>query len=301
MPEGFTVHPKLVKQLERRREALARERRGGDEHRLGARRGARVRLAADRGHPDPPDRAGHRARHLQPAPHGPARRQDRPDGLPDPEPARTRWRRWSCTTARCRSSRAWASSTATARRRPRRSCCGRRSSATSSTRAQVIIDQFIVSGPGQVGPDLAPDAAAAPRLRGLGPRALLGAPGALPARGRRGQHPRREPDDPGAVLPPAAPPGAHRQAAPARGHDPQVAAAPGRRRPARSPTWPRARASSRCSPSRACRTSRSRAWCCARARSTTTSSATPSARRTPAWRWRASSCSTRSPKARSWS
>ena len=37
-------------------------------------------------------------------------------------------------------------------------------------------------GPGQVGPDLAPDAAAAARLRGLGPRALLGAPGALPAR-----------------------------------------------------------------------------------------------------------------------
>ena len=39
--------------------------------------------------------------------------------------------------------------------------------------AQVIIDQFIVSRAGQVGPDHAPDAAAAARLRGLGPRALL--------------------------------------------------------------------------------------------------------------------------------
>ena len=86
-PEGFTVHPKLVKQLERRREALAvgePERR----HRLGARRGARVRVAADRGHAHPPDRPGHRARHLLTAPHGAARRQDRADGVPDPEPAR---------------------------------------------------------------------------------------------------------------------------------------------------------------------------------------------------------------------
>ena len=41
-------------------------------------------------------------------------------------------------------------------------------------------------GPGQVGADLAPHAAAAARLRGLGSRALLGAPGALPrARGAR--------------------------------------------------------------------------------------------------------------------
>ena len=46
--------------------------------------------------------------------------------------------------------------------------------------AQVIIDQFIVSRAGQVGPDLAPDAAAAARLRGLGARALLRAAGALP-------------------------------------------------------------------------------------------------------------------------
>ena len=179
MPEGFTVHPKLVKQLERRREALATPT---STDRLGACRGAGVRVAADRGHAAAPDRTGHRARHLQPAPPRPARRQDRPDGVPDPEPARRAGAAGAAQQPALRARAAWASSTATARRRPRRSCCGRRSSATSSTRAQVIVDQFIVSGPGQVGTDLAPDAAAPARLRGLGARALLGATRALPAR-----------------------------------------------------------------------------------------------------------------------
>src|SRR5207245_9578194 len=40
----------------------------------------------------------------------------------------------------------------------------------------------------------------------------------------RGKHPRRQPHHPRAVLPPPAAPSAHRQAAPARGHDPEVAA-----------------------------------------------------------------------------
>ena len=116
--------------------------------------------------------------------------------------------------------------------------------------AQVIIDQFIVERPGQVGPDLAPDAAAAARLRGLGPRALLRAARALPAARRRGQHPRRQPDDAGPVLPPAAPPGADRQAAPAGRHDAEVAAAPAAGdEPDRAPL--RHAASSPCSASRA--------------------------------------------------
>ncbi len=57
-PDGFTVHPKLVKQLDRRREALGapqprgrrhreRHREGARPHRLGTRRGACIRLAAD--------------------------------------------------------------------------------------------------------------------------------------------------------------------------------------------------------------------------------------------------------------
>ena len=81
-------------------------------------------------------------------------------------------------------------------------------------------------GAGQVGPDLAADAAAAARLRGLGARALLGAARALPPARRRGQHPRREPDHAGAVLPPAPPPGEDRQAASARGHDAEEPAPP---------------------------------------------------------------------------
>ena len=78
----------------------------------------------------------------------------------------------------------------------------------------------------QVGADDAPDAAAPARLRGLRARAFLGAAGAVPDPRRRGQHPRREPDDAGAVLPPPPPPGARGQAAPAGDHDPEVAAAP---------------------------------------------------------------------------
>ena len=78
----------------------------------------------------------------------------------------------------------------------------------------------------EVGADDASDAAAAARLRGLGPGTLLRTDGALPDAGRRGQHPRREPDDARAVLPPPAPSGARGQAAPAGDHDPEVPAAP---------------------------------------------------------------------------
>jgi 2-oxoglutarate dehydrogenase E1 component len=46
-PDGFNVHPKLGRQLEKRRDALGTE--GG--HRLGARRGARLRVAALEGTP----------------------------------------------------------------------------------------------------------------------------------------------------------------------------------------------------------------------------------------------------------
>ena len=92
--------------------------------------------------------------------------------------------------------------------------------------AQVIIDQFIVSGLAKWGQTSPPDPAAPARLRGLGPRALLGPPGALPPAGRRGQHPRGQPDHAGPVLPPAAPPGPRGQAAPAGDHDPQEPAPP---------------------------------------------------------------------------
>ena len=150
----------------------------------------------------------------------------------------------------------------------------------------------------QVGPDDAPDAAAAARLRGLGARALLRPARALPDPRRRGQHPRREPDDAGAVLPPAAPPGARGQAAPAGDHDPEVAAAPAAgdvadRAPVRVALLPGAVAS------RGSTRRRSPASCSAPARSTTTSRATRRARTTRASRSPASSCCTRSRSSRS--
>ena len=53
-------------------------------HRLGTRRSARPRIAAARGHPGAPDRAGCRPRHLLAPPHGPARREQRAHLRPDP-------------------------------------------------------------------------------------------------------------------------------------------------------------------------------------------------------------------------
>ena len=54
--------------------------------RVRPRRGARLRVAADRGHPHPADRPGHRARHLLQPPPRPPRREDRPQVRADPEP-----------------------------------------------------------------------------------------------------------------------------------------------------------------------------------------------------------------------
>ena len=83
VPESFTIHRKL-------RKPLAQAARGAGERRdrIRPRRGARLRLAADRGRPHPPHRPGHRARHLLPPPPRPARREHRPRVLPDAEPRR---------------------------------------------------------------------------------------------------------------------------------------------------------------------------------------------------------------------
>ena len=74
--------------------------------------------------------------------------------------------------------------------------------------AQTIIDQFIVAAEDKWGQQQRPRAAAPPRLRRPGPGALVGPARTLPRAVRGGQHPRRLPDDRGAVLPRAAPPGA---------------------------------------------------------------------------------------------
>ena len=71
-PTGSPSTRSSPRQLERRRR---RARRGRD--RLGPRRVARVRLAARRGHPDPADRPGHRARDVLPPPPRAPRRTSR--------------------------------------------------------------------------------------------------------------------------------------------------------------------------------------------------------------------------------
>ncbi len=64
VPEGFTVHPKLVRQLHQREAALGEQ--GGIV--WAHAEVARVRFVAHRGNPDPPHRTGRRARHVFSAP-----------------------------------------------------------------------------------------------------------------------------------------------------------------------------------------------------------------------------------------
>ena len=153
---------------------------------LGAGRGARARHAAARGPPPAPERAGHRARHLQPPPRGAARRGGR--------------RACTCRSqhlaagagplrdlrhAAGRVGAASASSTATAR--PTRSTLvvWEAQFGDFVNVAQVYLDQFLASAESQVAAHVRPDAAAAARLRGPGAGALERAARALPASSAR--------------------------------------------------------------------------------------------------------------------
>ena len=100
----------------------------------------------------------------------------------------------------------------------------------------------------EVAADLPADALAAARLRGERAGALEREARAVPPAGRPGEHPDRQRDDLGAVLPPPSPAGARSERAPARRHDPERApAAEGGRfdpgRPRRGPVRARARRS----------------------------------------------------------
>ena len=186
-------------------QAVPRERRG----RLGDGRGAGVRLAAARGHAGPPRRRGHPPRHVQPAPRR-ARSTTRP-GKPwiplDDLPGRRghvlglRLAAVGVRRARLR-----------VRLRPRQPR-GARAVGGAVRRLHQRRPDHHRPVPrrrrGQVGPAQRPRAAPAARLRGPGPRALVGPHRALPHAVRRGQHPGLQRHDGGAVLPPAAPPGAH--------------------------------------------------------------------------------------------
>ena len=153
--------------------APARDGRARRRDRLGAGRVARLRVAAERGHADPPDRPGHRARHVLPAPPRAARRQDRPADLADPEPA-----------GRARADGA-AQLAAVGGRLPRlrvRLLDGGARDARAVGGAVRRLRQLRAGdrrpvhrlGAVEVGPVDAADAAAPARLRGLGARALLG-------------------------------------------------------------------------------------------------------------------------------
>ena len=147
----------------------------------------------------------------------------------------------------------------------------------------------------EVGPDDPAHAAAPARLRGRRARALERPDRALHPARLRGQHPARQPDHRGPVLPPAAPPGADREAAAAgrlhaEGPAAPAAAASSARGADRGRLPVRARRPARRGPPGA----RSSGWCSAAARSTTTSTATSAARRPTRSRSPGSSCSTRS-------
>ena len=197
--------------------------RRGRPHRLGPGRGARDRVARHRGDADPAHRPGLRARHVLAAAHGPARREDRADVQPDPAPRRGQ--------GAVRAAQLAASEIAAlgfeygySAEAPGARHVGGAVRRLRQQRAGHLRPVHRLR-PGQVGPDHAADDAAAARLRGLGSRALQRAPRAVPAARGRGQHPRRQPHDAGADVPPHPAPGEDPQAAPADHHDAEVAAA----------------------------------------------------------------------------
>ena len=166
-PSGFTVHPKLVKQLERRREALGAD--GGIDW-AQAEALAFASLLTE-GTPIRLTGQDVRARHVLPAPHGPARREDRADA--------------TARSSTCRGAGAVRAAQLAAERDrvPRLRVRLQRRGAGDARHVGGAVRRLRQRRaghhrpvhrlrPGQVGPDLAADAAAAARLRGLGSRAL---------------------------------------------------------------------------------------------------------------------------------
>ena len=143
------------------------------------------------------------------------------------EQHRRRARRASRSSTRCsRKRRCSASNTATRSPTRTRWCCGRRSSATSPTARRSSSTSSSPPAKRKWLRMSRPRHAAAARLRGPGARAQLGAPRALPAALRRGQHAGRQLHHAGQLLPHPAPPDAARLPQAADRDDAEVAAAP---------------------------------------------------------------------------
>ncbi len=225
VPEGFTVHPKLVKQLERRREALAES--ATSETNIDWAHAEALAFASllTEGTPlrltgQDTERGTFSQRHmvLHDAKIGQTvcPIQSLPDALAPLELHNSPLSELACLGFEYGYSQ----------EAPETLVLWEAQFGDFVNSAQVIIDQFIVSGLAKWGQTSRLTLLLPHGYEGSGPEhssarleRFLGGP--------PGEHPRGEPDDPGPVLPPAAPSGARGQAAPARGDDPQVAAAPG--------------------------------------------------------------------------
>ena len=206
VPPGFTVHPKLQRIIGNRRKEL-------DDDRIDWSLAEALAFGSLllEGTPGAPRRPGHAAGNVQPAPRGARRPRDR-SGVHAARAPRRRRRAVHGLRLRALGVRRARLRVRLLGRRPRRARV--LGSAVRRLRQRRADDHRPVHRRRrrQVGPAERPRAAAPPRLRGPGPRALVGPARALPRALRRRQHARRVPHHRGAVLPRAAPPGARHRA-----------------------------------------------------------------------------------------